>query len=129
MRIGADPIELDSRAYAAYAVGWKRAFCGLSKRMGDKSVATLLETGAKEDRVVGVVVKLKAKEVAILDAFEKFPDWYDRKVLPLKCIGSDGVEFDVQGQAYIQVENKVFVMPAHEYLEACAKTTFSYVKR
>ena len=82
-RIGAPVVDLGKRAYAAHAKGWVRGFTGISKRMGNTSVATMLHTGNETDQIEGIVVKLTAAEVATLDAYEKFPDWYDRKAVKL----------------------------------------------
>ena len=60
------------------------------------------------------------EEVAKLDPFEGFPNWYDRVAIELTL--SDGSI--VFGQAYIQVNNEEFIHPADIYLAACSKTIY-----
>ena len=58
--------------------------------MGHGSVATLKQTGSNSDSVCGVVVRLTPQEVDILDPWERYPAWYDRKALTLTAYRKNG---------------------------------------
>ena len=86
--------------------GYKRGFCNRGGRWDNKSVATLYESGEQTDFVEGVAVRLTATEVAALDPFEGYPDWYNRENITLDAFMKvDGASkkswTKIPAQAYI----------------------------
>ena len=71
------------RMCAVKLAGYKRGFCNRGGRWDNKSVATLYQSSNDADFVEGVAVRLTAAEVAALDPFEGYPDWYNREDITL----------------------------------------------
>ena len=65
---------------------YKRGFCNKGGRWDNKSVATLFKTGEESDYVEGIALRMTKEEVAKLDVFEGYPQWYDRQVITLEAL-------------------------------------------
>ena len=133
-RIGAEYDELMSRTVPAIAKGWLRGFKGSACTWGDKSTATMFETGNEEDTVCGTAVKMTQKEIEALDPYEAYPFKYIRKELKLTAFkagdgtGGEPEQFEIEdAQAYIirdDVHN-TFDTPSDKYRIACCKTIYT----
>jgi len=126
-RIKVPKEEILKRTYAAEARGWIRAFCNSSPRWEDTSPATILKE--EDGLVIGLVVRMTLAEVALLDPFEGYPDWYGRYPLDLHVFGFDQATTEpkiIQAQAYIQNEQNTFKEPSDAYKIKCCHTMFMH---
>jgi hypothetical protein len=101
-RIKVSKEDILKRTYAAEARGWIRAFCNSSPRWENTSPATILKEEGED--VVGLVVKFTLAEIAMLDKFEGYPDWYGRYPVDLHVYGFDKTSAEptvITSQAYI----------------------------
>ena len=77
--------------------GYIRAFCNKGARWDNASVATLLKTDNSDDVVEGVALRMTQEEVAKLDPFEGYPDWYDRVNVTLEEWQNGAIKQTLQG--------------------------------
>ena len=85
-------------------MSFKRVYVGRSRTWGG-SVANIVRHADSE--VIGYAVNLTSEEVAKLDVFEGFPDWYNR--IPVDLHSLHGDEEVKQGIVYEMVKPEMLV--------------------
>ena len=67
-----------ARTVPVEARGWKRGFCGSSRKWNNTSPATIYQTNDENDIVEGLAVGMTDAEISALDPFEGYPNIYNR---------------------------------------------------
>mmetsp|Transcript_6424 Transcript_6424/g.8603 ORF Transcript_6424/g.8603 Transcript_6424/m.8603 type:complete len:106 (+) Transcript_6424:213-530(+) len=84
-------------------------------------------TGNQEDEVEGIAFKMTHEEIAKLDPFEGFPNFYNRQAVAMLAY-KDARWQPLDGEAYVQVLPETFDEPSLLYKIACCKTVFMHRK-
>ena len=126
-RIGTPYESIRTRMCPVKLYGYKRGFCGTAPRWEDTSPATLFETGDQSDCVEGIALCMTQDEISALDPFEGFPTFYNRVNISMSAYQESSKEWtQIEGQAYIQTTQDVYVEPSLDYKIACCKTLYMH---